>query len=292
MSKIILSHIALISANLIYALNYLFAKDVMPDYIDPSAFIFFRVIGGATFFSLIHFFYIREKIEKRDFSYLILCALLGVVINMLCFFEGLSLTSPINASLIMITTPLLVYLISFFLSRSERSFQRFLGVILGLIGAMNLISDGSMKFRIENYGDLLIFINALSYAIYLILVKKMMNKYNPITILKTIFSIASIILLPISYSSLVVFEPSLMPLPIIMKFFYVIIFTTCIAYFCNIFALINLTSSTVAFYIYLQPLLATIFSLILGKDVLTAIKIISATAIFIGVYFVLKTRTI
>ena len=292
MSKIIFSHSALFLANLIYALNYIFAKDVMPEYISPTVFIFFRVMGGAVFFSIIHFFWVNEKINKRDLFYLLMCAVLGVVINMLCFFEGLSITSPINASLIMITTPLLVYIISFFLSKKERSIRRFIGVILGLLGAVNLISNGTMGFKIENFGDFLIFINALSYAIYLILVKNMMQKYSPITILKTIFLIATIIILPISSSGLSSFDFSIMPLPIIMKFFYVILFTTCIAYFLNIYALINLPSSTVAFYIYLQPLLATVLSLILGKDIITITKLISAIFIFCGVYFVIEKRVI
>ena len=125
MTKIIFSHIALIMANTIYAVNYLFAKDVMPNYIQPSGFILVRVIGAAVIFSLIHALFIKEKIIKKDLWYLIICALFGVVINMLCFFEGLSITSPINASLIMITTPLIVYLISWILFKEEREYKRF-----------------------------------------------------------------------------------------------------------------------------------------------------------------------
>ena len=98
MQRIILPHIALFLANTIYAINYLFAKDVMPDYISPTGFILLRVFGASLIFFIIHSFFIKEKIKKTDLLYIIVCAVFGVVINMLCFFEGLNLTTPINAS--------------------------------------------------------------------------------------------------------------------------------------------------------------------------------------------------
>ena len=147
MNKIVLAHFALFSANLIYALNYIVAKDVMPTFITPSSFVLMRVIGGFVFFSTVYIFLIRQKIEIRDIYYLFFCSLFGVVINMLLFFEGLSLTSPISASIIMITTPLLAYFISVSISIERYSITKFLGVILGLIGAVILI----MLFKSEIY---------------------------------------------------------------------------------------------------------------------------------------------
>jgi len=288
MTKIIFSHIALIMANTIYAVNYLFAKDVMPNYIQPSGFILVRVIGAAVIFSLIHALFIKEKIIKKDLWYLIICALFGVVINMLCFFEGLSITSPINASLIMITTPLIVYLISWTLFKEEREYKRFTGVVLGLFGAAILITNGSSQFKIDNFGDVLIFLNAVSYAIYLILIKSMMKKYHPITVLKIIFLVGLIIIFPFGWHELSIVDFSILPIQIFLKVLFVVLFTTCIAYFLNIYAIRMLKSSTVAFYIYLQPLLATVLAICWGKGMLTRPIIIAALFIFIGVYFVVK----
>ena len=290
MQRIIFSHIALVCSNLIYAINYIFAKDVMPEYISPSGFILCRIIGACIIFNFTHLIWIKERVLKIDFLYLIICALFGVIINMLCFFEGLSITGPINASLIMITTPLLVYLISCFLSKEERTYSRLIGVVLGLFGAVNLITNGQLAFQPDNFGDVLVFCNALSYAIYLILIKSMMSKYHPITVLKTLFLISAIILIPFTSKEIVISDFQLMPTSIFFKFLFVIIFTTCVAYFFNIYAIINLRASTVAFYIYLQPLLATILSVALGKDVLTWIKLLAALFIFIGVYFVIERR--
>ena len=292
MPRLILSHIALFVANTIYALNYLFAKDVMPDYISPKAFILIRVFGGAIIFWLIHSFLIKEKIDKKDILYIILCALFGVVINMLCFFEGLSITTPINASLIMITTPLIVYLISCLVFKKERNFSKFFGVIFGLFGAALLISNGSSDFKLNNFGDLLVLINAASYAIYLILIKSMMQKYHPVTILKTIFSMGFFVVLPIAFNEFMDINFLAIPLEIVYKILFVVLFTTCLAYFLNIYALSCVRASTVAFYIYLQPLLATLFSILWGKDELSLVKIISAVFIFTGVYFVLIRRPI
>ncbi len=288
MNRHIFPHIALFLANSIYAINYLFAKDVMPDYISPTGFILLRVLGASIIFYIIHMFFIKEKVQRSDLLYIIVCAIFGVVINMLCFFEGSNITTPINASLIMITTPLIVYIISCFLSKKERTYRRFLGVLLGLFGAAFLITNGSFSFEI-NFGDLLIFLNACSYAFYLILIKSMMKKYHPITVLKTLFLIGLIIILPIGWPHISNIGPiSIIPIDIIFKALFVIICTTCVAYFLNIYAISRLRATTVAFYIYLQPLLATLLSIVLGKDNLTLIKIVAASFIFIGVYFVVK----
>ena len=109
MNKTLLAHISLFVANLIYALNYTIAKDVMPKYIEPSGFILLRVVGAVVLFSLYYFFFIKEKVENKDILLLSVCGLFGVAINQLLFFEGLNLTTPINASIIMTVNPILVY---------------------------------------------------------------------------------------------------------------------------------------------------------------------------------------
>jgi len=288
MSRVIFSHIALIIANIIYALNYILAKDVMPEFISPKAFILIRIIGALVIFMFIHKVFIREKIDRKDMLYIMICALFGVVINMLCFFEGLSLTSPINASLIMITTPLLVYIIDVTFFNRQHTYGKLFGVVLGLIGAFLLITEGSLHFRFHNIGDILVFLNASSYALYLILIKSMMQKYKPITVLAHLFFIGFIIVLPLGYTEFFEINFYLLPFDIILKVLFVVLCTTCLAYFLNIYAISNLHPSTVAFYIYLQPLLATIFAIILGKDFLTTITLLSAFFIFLGVYFVIQ----
>ena len=288
MIRLIFPHIALFLANTIYAVNYIFAKDVMPYYITPTGFILLRVSSAAIIFFLIHSFFIKEKLHKKDMLYFFICAVFGIVINMLCFFEGLNLTSPINASLIMITTPLIVYVLSLYFKKEEHHYRKLIGVILGLFGASLLITEGVFNFQINNLGDLLVLLNAISYGIYLILIKSMMAKYHPITVLKNLFLLGLLILIPIGWSDLYQINFSEMPFGIILKILFVLLFTTCGAYFLNIYAISKVSSSTVAFYIYLQPLLATVLAIILRKDLLTDLKLVSALFIFLGVYFVIK----
>ena len=119
-----------------------------------------------------------------------------------------------------------------------------------------------------------------------------MQKYHPVTILKTIFSMGFFVILPIAFNEFIDINFLVIPLEIVYKILFVVLFTTCLAYFLNIYALSHVRASTVAFYIYLQPLLATLFSIFWGKDELSLIKIISAAFIFTGVYFVLIRRPI
>ena len=288
MHKIIISHLALFLANIIYAVNYIVAKDVMPNYITPKGFIFLRIFGAFCVFFLIHKIFIKEHVGRKDFLHLFICAIFGVFINMLCFFEGLSITTPINASLIMITTPVIVYLISVFVFKKERNIIRLLGVVSGLLGAGLLITNGGGFVHYNSFGDVLILINAASYAVYLVLVKSLMNKYHPVTVLKNLFFMGFIMIAPIGWREAIESSFIYMPADIIFKLLFVIFFTTCIAYFLNIYAISRLRASTVAFYIYLQPLLATFLAIALGKDILTINKLVSSIFIFLGVYFVIQ----
>ena len=149
MNKLFLPHIALFIVNLIYALNYSIAKDVMPDYIGPSGFILLRVLGGSILFFLTFYFFIKEEVLKADIIRLIFCGLFGVAINQLFFFEGLNLTTPINAAIIMTTSPILVIVFSALIIKEKITFRKVVGIILGISGAATLILK-SGNISIEN----------------------------------------------------------------------------------------------------------------------------------------------
>ena len=122
-----------------------------------------------------------EKVEKKDLGLIALCGLFGVAVNQLCFFNGLKLTSPVNASLIMLTTPIMVLIASSLYIRERITIAKVIGIIIGAAGATLLIlgTNNNPTSQSNIWGDLLILINASSYAIYLVLVKKLMKKYNP-----------------------------------------------------------------------------------------------------------------
>lgn len=290
MKKIILAHIALIFANLIYAINFTLAKDIMPEYIMPSGFILLRVSSAVFLFSIVYFLFIREKIEKKDLVKLAVCGLFGVAVNQLFFFEGLNLTSPINASIIMTTNPIIVLVISFICLRDKITGYKLFGVLLGIFGAWNLIlNSNNMSFSSgSGLGDIFVLINATSYGLYLVLVKPLMSKYNPITILFIVFSFGLIFVFPFGYNELSLVNWTEIPNNIWFEIGFVVLFTTFFAYLLNAFALKNVSPNTVSIYIYLQPVLASFFAIYWGADELKEDKIIAALFIFAGVYLVSK----
>ncbi len=285
------SHLALFAAALIYGANYTIAKGVMPMYLQPFGFIMVRVTGAVILFWITGIF-VPEKIDRKDLPILAFCGMFGVAINQLLFFKGLSMTTPINAAIIMVITPILVLLVATSMASERITTKKLLGIFVGLIGAFllllvkNDLSFGSLTWR----GDLCIFINAISWGIYLVVAKPLIMKYKTITVIKWVFLFAWFYVLPFGYKEFMQADFSAMPASIILSVAFVVIGTTYFAYLLNNYALQKVSSSVVSIYIYLQPLLAAGIAVFLGKDELDAVKIISAFLIFAGVYLVSATE--
>lgn len=289
MSTTVKAHIALFIVALLYGGNYSIAKLVMDDnYIQPLGFIVLRALTGCILFWIVHLTFVQEKVEKKDFPLIILCAIFGVAVNQMFFFIGLKYTSPINASLIMMTTPILVLLTSSLLIKEKITFQKMIGIALGASGAIILISFGKvLSFQQDQfYGDVMIFINAVSYGIYLVIVKKLMNRYHPITVIKWVFTFGIFMVIPFGIEDLKIVQWADFNQTIWAAIAYVLIGATFLTYLLNAFALKIVNASVVSIYIYLQPLLATFIALMMEKDELSPIKILAAILIFSGVYLV------
>jgi len=289
MNDVVKSHMALFFANLIYALTFTFAKDVMPDTIQPIGFILVRVTGAMILFQIIHRIWIREKVKREDYGILILCGLFGVAINMMLFFKGLNYTTPIHAAVTMTSAPIVVFILAIIFHGEKKLPLRILGVALGAVGAVILavygrdLELGNPKLAL---GNLLVFVNACCYALYLTIVKPLMSKYHFLTIMKWVFTVGFIVVLPFGFTDIQAVEWAEISTKIWSEIAFVVFGTSFLAYMFNIYALKRLRASTVGFYIYLQPVLATVVALMLGSDNLDPIKIIAASIIFIGVYLV------
>ena len=288
LKKTLLAHIALLIANLIYAINYTFAKDVMPDFIAPSGFILLRVIGALFLFAISYFLFINEKVDKKDIFRLAICGIFGVAINQLLFFEGLNLTTPINAAIVMTTSPILVIFFSFLIMKEALTFRKGAGILLGLCGAsMLILKGGSINFSSNHQlGNLFVFINAVSYGLYLVIVKPIIEKYNPITVMFYVFGFGLLYVIPFGFNNLADVKWEIIPSNIYWEIVFVVVCTTFIAYLLNSSALKQLRPTTVSIYIYLQPILATFFAISWGSDSLDGQKIIAAILIFLGIYLV------
>ncbi|NOY49293.1 MAG: EamA family transporter [Chlorobi bacterium] len=287
MSKRIIAHLAVFGANLIYGLNYVIAKNIMPDFLQPRVIILLRVVGASIIFWVVSSFLRKEKIDKKDIPRLMLCALFGIAINQIMFFEGLNLSTPINASIIMVGTPILVLVLSHFLINDKISPQKIVGIALGASGAGYLIlHQGNISFNSSSFvGNLFILINAASYATFLVIVKPLMKKYSALTIMKWVFLFGTIFVIPFSARLTMEANFAAIPFNIWLSIAYVIIFTTVLAYFLNNFSLKTVSPTVNSAYIYIQPFLASLVALSVHKDQLTWTKIVAAILIFLGVYF-------
>lgn len=283
--------IAAFVVQLMYGFNYTFAKDVMVGgYVKPYAFIVLRVGGATLLFWLFSFIGPKEKIDKKDYLNFLIAALFGIAINMLMFFKGLEHTTPIHASVISTISPILVLILSAIFLNEKLTAMKILGVFIGFAGAIILTVYGKSLRSEDNVllGNTLIFINATSFAIYLILVKKLTAKYHPLTFLKWLFLFSFFMVIPFGYSELMEIDlPSFSPY-VFFAVAFVIIGATYIANLLNPLALVHLRASTVSIFIYMQPVIAGIFAIIMGSDNLTVVKTIAAALIFLGIYLVTK----
>lgn len=291
MSNRNLAIIAAFFATLIYGLNHTIAKEVMPTYVQPFGFIFLRVSGAAVLFWMIAPFAPKQKIDRSDWWRIIVCAIMGMVINMLAFFKGLQLSTPINSAVLVTITPIIVVVLSALFIKEKITLTKGLGVLLGLIGAVTLILFGAeIRSDAPNIplGNFLFVVNATFYGSYLILVKKLIEKYHPLVLLKWLFTVAVFVNFPLTFSEVLVIEWAALPLNILGAIIFVVLGTTFGTYLLNAFALTQLKASTIGAFVYMQPLVGVLFALFAGKDQLTGIKLLAMTLVLLGVYLASK----
>ena len=285
-------YLALIAAFLatsIYGINHTIAKEVMPIYIGSSGFIMLRLLGATSIFWLISLFTPNEKIEKKDFLKILIASVLGMCINMLAFFRGLELSTPINSGIIITLSPVLVLILSYFFLKERITIKKILGILIGFSGAVFLILNSSKTgINAPNIplGNSFFLLNASAYAGYLIVIKPLTKKYNIFTLMKWLFLIGLILSSPITYNQFVEVNWTKLPWFAIWRMGYVVIGTTFLTYLFNVYALKTLSPTTVGSFIYLQPIITIMFALITGNDFLDATKLVSCLLVFIGIYLV------
>jgi drug/metabolite transporter (DMT)-like permease len=295
-----LAHLALFLVNLIYGVNYVVAKGLMPGVLEPAAFIVLRVAGAGLLFWLLRAL-LPERVAPADLKRLFLCAVFGVAVNQLMFFEGLMRTSPVNSSIIMVATPILVLVMSGLLIGERITWAKVGGIVLGAAGALSLVlgggdAGGTASSRL---GDLFILVNATSYAVFLVLVKPLMQRYTAVTVMAWSFLFGLVLVLPFGLKDLLAVQWHTLSTPILMALAFVVVMVTFVAYLMNTWALRIVEPSLVGMYIYLQPLMAVLLTWLfmrIGADRIGLpgsytvglgwTQLLSAVAIFTGVHLV------
>jgi drug/metabolite transporter (DMT)-like permease len=294
LSRLFKAHLAILTANIIFGLNFVIAKGIMPEYLLPLAIIFVRVLGTAALFWILHFFAPKEKVSPRDLFILAICAIFGVALNQILFFEGLNLTSPIDASIIITIIPITVLIFAHYMIKEKITGNRLIGILLGAAGAiMVILSAGRISFQSSTFlGNMMVFINACSYGFYLVLVKPLMERYNTFTIMKWLFLFGFIFIAPFCFRTFIDADYSAIPSKIWGSILFVIFATTAIAYWLNNYSLKTVSPTVNGIYIYLQPLIASAVSVALGKDHLDPVEVLASAMIIIGVYLVSRREPI
>ncbi|MBS1634700.1 MAG: EamA family transporter [Bacteroidetes bacterium] len=280
------AHLSLFAAQVIYALNYSIAKDLMPLHVQPLGLVMLRITGACILFWTVSVFIKTHPLEKKDFKHMMLLALFGVAVNQGFFIYGLSLTKPINSAIIMVSNPIVVIVFTWIIAREKITVYKLSGLLLGIVGAMILLLfKGSFSFGSETVvGDIMTLINSLSWAVFIVMSRPFMQKYHTVTVMKWVFLFGFIFFAPFGTADVLAIKWSELSAQVYFAIGFVIVATTFLAYFLNTYALKTLSSSVVSMYIYAQPFLATLFAMLMGKDNLTPIKILSGCLIIAGVY--------
>jgi drug/metabolite transporter (DMT)-like permease len=292
MNKRTLGLLAALVATLIYGFNHTIAKNVMPTYIQPFGFIFLRVLGAAILFWMLSLFFKNQKIDRKDWPRILLCSFLGMVINMLAFFKGLELSTPINSSVLITVVPILVFSFSVIILKEKVSLIKMLGISAGFFGALILILYSPVSgYNAPNIplGNLLFVLNSSTYGLYLIFVKPLVEKYNIITLFRWLFLFGFIMNFPITVQEFSSVDWVNLPLKqAVLPMIYVVVGTTFFTYLLNAYALSTLKASTVSSFVYFQPIVGIVYALTTENDSLTIINVIGMLLIFTGVYLVTK----
>ncbi len=287
-------HFSLFLAQIIYAMNYSIAKDIMPRYLHPISLVFLRIMGATLLFWLLSFFISSEKqkVNVSDIKQMFYLSLFGVLINQFFFIYGLSITTPINSAIIMISNPIIVFILGFFIfnkkDKIKFEWKKGLGLLMGITGALILILfKGNFSFGSDTWlGDVMTLINSASWALFLIYGKEMLGKYHTVAVMKWMFLWGTVLFFPIAFYFLKNEEWINIPLSIWMAIAFVVIATTFLAYLLNTYGLKLLSTSVVSMYIYTQPFLATLFAVFMGKDIITATKVFAGSFVLLGIYLV------
>lgn len=286
-------HAAMLAANILWGLNAPIGKSVLNEF---SAFSVttFRMVGAAAAFWLLSLFTPKEHVESKDMLRLFFAALFGVVFNQGMFIFGLSLTSPIDASIVTTTTPIITMIVAAIYLKEPITNKKVIGIFLGAMGALILIlsSQSAASGKSSSMiGNLLCLTAQFSFSIYLTVFKDLIVKYSPVTISKWLFIYASMCFIPLSYRDITVIDFAAISTDMIIRISYVVFAATFLTYIFVMTGQKLLRPTVVSMYNYVQPIVASITAVIIGMDTFGWKKGAAIGLVFMGVYLVTQSKS-
>ncbi len=260
-------HLAMIAVQAFFASLTIVAKFVLPS-ISPPGIVFFRVTGAALAFTLLQRNLVGERVrDHRDLAKLAGLAVLGVMLNQMLFLEGVKRTTAINTNILVTTQPAFTLAIAVLLGRERLTWPKGAGIGLAAVGAVYLI--GPDRIRLDPttaFGNALVALNTASYAAYLVLSKQLLERYQPLTVVAHVFLFGAVCMTPIGIVALRHVDVTALAPRALLGLGYIVVFPSIVAYYLSIWALRRTSSSLVAMYVYLQPVMTVVAApLILGE---------------------------
>ncbi|MDD3080280.1 MAG: DMT family transporter [Paludibacter sp.] len=290
--KKINGHIALFAANILFGLNNPVSRSLMPETIDPYVLTFFRVGGGMVLFWGASLFMKKEKVPPRDILMFFFAAILSLTTNQFPFIVGLSMTSPIEASIVVTMLPILSMIFAAIIIREPITFKKAVGVLIGASGALILILGNKASIGTGNLkGNLIVLGAVISFSLYLTIFKDLISRYKPFTIMKWMFLFSTIQSYPFCHKALMSTDFTSFDTSATLRIIYVVVFATFISYILLAVGQKVLRPTTLSMYNYVQPIVASIAAVFMGIDHFGFDKIISALLVFAGVYFVTQSKS-
>jgi drug/metabolite transporter (DMT)-like permease len=282
------AHLALLGANIIYGLNFSIAKAVMPDSIKPFALVSLRSISAVALFWITSLFLPKEPVNRKDLWYLFGVSFFGVVINQTLFLVGLDMTTPINSSIIMSTNPIFAFVFAALILREKITFLKGTGLAIGLSGVLMLIlQNGTPDISSTTFlGDIFTMVNTISWAFFTVVIKRMLERYHPITVMKWVFTFGMLTNIPAGYHQWSTMDWSSITLIAWLEIAFVVVGATYLGYLLITFGLRRLSPTIVSTYTYTQPVIAAYLATLMGQDHIDLVMVVSALLIFAGVFVV------
>jgi drug/metabolite transporter (DMT)-like permease len=286
-------HMAILLANVIFGVNNPVARMLMPDIIDPSALTFLRFSGGMVLFWIASLFIKREHVPAKDVLLLFFASVFGLSLNQLPFFLGLSMTSSIDASIVVTMLPIVTMILSAIFLKEPITQLKAIGVLVGASGALIIVfsSHSGETGNGNMMGNIIVFLAVISFALYLTLFKNLITRYHPVTIMKWMFLFASITGFPFCYSSLAEMNPVVFTQTTWLAIGFVIFCATFLGYLLLPIGQKVLRPTTLSMYNYVQPIMASLVAIMIGVDHFGYQQGLAAVLVFSGVYIVTQSKS-
>ncbi len=294
-NKQLLGHFSVFFAYLIFGFNIVICKNIANlAFVSPLGLFFLRSLGAATLFWLVSLFLPKEKIAPRDYIRIFVASMLGLFITQIAFLKGITLTAPLDGSVLSVMTPIFTMFVAAIVLKEPITLKKAGGVALSFIGVLVLILNSTSLSngvgQTHPLGAVLFILNTFTFALYLGIFRPLIMKYSVVTFMKWMFLFALLVSFPFCISEMISLDYAAIPSKFYWEVGYMVFFSTFIAYFLIPIGQKHLRPTVVSLYSYIQPIVASITSIYLGMDSLNWVKITASVAIISGVILVNRSR--